>query len=129
MIWTSSAKRSAARAAVRAAEVARRGCARRDGLEGGIGTVNIPQMALEVSFTALVISLASSAAVHFGDLGDPMSGDKQPVNLPAAAQTIELLAILEDKTRGNLTDEEQQVLTQVLAELRLRYVELAKAAK
>lgn len=86
-------------------------------------------MSLEVSFTALVISLASSAAVHFGDLGDPATGEKQPANLGAAAQTIELLAILEEKTQGNLTDEEQQVLTQVLAELRLRYVELAKAAK
>jgi hypothetical protein len=84
-------------------------------------------MALEVSFTALVISLASSTAVHFGDLSDPATGQKQPVNLAGAAQTIELLAILEDKTRGNLTDDERQVLTQVLAELRLRYVEIAKA--
>jgi hypothetical protein len=83
-------------------------------------------MALEVSFTALVISLASSTAVHLGDLGDPTTGEKQPVNLAAAAQTIELLAILEDKTRGNLTKDEQQVLSQVLAELRLRYVEIAK---
>ena len=83
-------------------------------------------MALEVSFTALVISLASSTAVHFGDLGDPATGKTQPVNLGAAAQTIELLAILEDKTRGNLTKDEEQVLSQVLAELRLRYVEIAK---
>ena len=86
-------------------------------------------MALEVSFTALVISLASSTAVHFGDLGDPVTGTRQPVNLAGAAQTIELLAILEDKTRGNLTEDERQVLTQVLAELRLRYVELAKGGK
>ncbi len=86
-------------------------------------------MALEVSFTALVISLASSTAVHLGDLGDPVTGNKQPMNLAGAAQTIELLAILEDKTRGNLTEDERQVLTQVLAELRLRYVELAKGAK
>ena len=86
-------------------------------------------MALEVSFTALVISLASSTAVHFGDLGEPVTGGKQPINLAGAAQTIELLAILEDKTRGNLTEDERQVLTQVLAELRLRYVELAKGGK
>ena len=86
-------------------------------------------MALEVSFTALVISLASSTAVHLGDLGDPVTGNKQPMNLAGAAQTIELLAILEDKTRGNLTEDERQVLTQVLAELRLRYVELAKGTK
>ena len=81
----------------------------------------------EVSFTALIISLASSAAVHFGDLGDPVTHEKQPMNLPAASHAIELLAILEEKTRGNLTKDEQQVLAQVLIELRMRYVQLAGA--
>ena len=79
----------------------------------------------EVSFTALVISLATSAAVHFGDLGDPVTGEKQPVNLQAARHSIDLLSILEDKTRGNLTDDERQVLSQVLVELRTRFVQLA----
>ena len=82
-------------------------------------------MGPEVSFTSLVISLASSAAVHFGDLGDPITGEKRPANLPAAAQAIELLAILEEKTQGNLSEEEQQMLTQVLVELRMRFVQLA----
>jgi len=82
-------------------------------------------MPLEVSFTALIISLASSAAVHFGDLGDPVTGEKQPPNLIAARHSIDLLSILEEKTKGNLTDEEQQVLKQVLVELRMRFVELA----
>ena len=82
-------------------------------------------MAQEVSFTALIISLASSAAVHFGDLGDPVTGEKQPPNLTAARHSIDLLSILEEKTKGNLTDEEQQVLKQVLVELRMRFVQLA----
>lgn len=82
-------------------------------------------MAQEVSFTALVISLASSAAVHFGDLGDPVTGEKRPANLIAARHAIDLLSILEAKTAGNLTGDEQQVLEQVLVELRMRFVQLA----
>jgi hypothetical protein len=79
----------------------------------------------EVSFTALIISLASSAAVHFGDLGDPVTGQKQPPNMVAARHAIDLLSILEEKTKGNLTEEEQQTLKQVLVELRMRFVQLA----
>ena len=82
-------------------------------------------MSQEVSLTSLIISLATSAAVHFGDLGDPITGEKQPTNLPAAKQAIELLTILEEKTQGNLTDDEKQVLGQVLTELRMRFVQLA----
>jgi hypothetical protein len=82
-------------------------------------------MPQEVSFIALVISLASSAAVHFGDLGDPVTHEKQPPNLIAARHAIDLLSILEEKTKGNLTEEEQQTLEQVLVELRLRFVQLA----
>ena len=82
-------------------------------------------MSQEVSLTSLIISLATSAAVHFGDLGDPITGEKQPRNLPAAKQAIALLAILEEKTQGNLTDDEKQVLGQVLTELRMRFVQLA----
>lgn len=82
-------------------------------------------MSQEVSITSLIISLATSAAVHFGDLGDPITGEKQPRNLPAAKQAIELLTILEAKTQGNLTEDEKQVLGQVLTELRMRFVQLA----
>lgn len=79
----------------------------------------------EVSFTALIISMASTAAVHFGDLGDPVTGQKQPPNMVAARHAIDLLSLLEEKTRGNLTDEEAQTLKQVLVELRMRFVQLA----
>ena len=81
-----------------------------------------------ISFTAFVLSLASSAAIHFGDLADPESGEKSDPNLEGAAQMIEILALLDQKTRGNLTAEERQVLEQVLFELRLRYVEVQNAS-
>ena len=59
-----------------------------------------------LSFTAFVISLASTAAIHFGDLPDP-SGVKSEPNLEAAGQMIEILSPLDQKTRGNLTAEER----------------------
>ena len=82
-----------------------------------------------LSFTAFVISLASSAAIHFGDLPDPSSGERGQPNLDGAAQMIEILALLEQKTKGNLTAEERQVLESVLYELRLRFVEASGGGK
>ena len=78
----------------------------------------------ELSFIAFVLSLASTAAFHLGDLADPATGQKADVNLEGASQMIEILSLLEQKTQGNLTAEERQVLEQVLYELRLRYVEV-----
>jgi hypothetical protein len=82
-----------------------------------------------LSFTAFVISLASSAAIHFGDLPDPASGQPGEPNLEGAAQMIEILTLLEQKTKGNLTAEERQVLESVLYELRLRFVEASRSGK
>ena len=76
-----------------------------------------------LSFTGFVLSLASTAAIHFGDLPDPVSGQTSAPNLDGASQMIEILGLLEQKTRGNLTAEERQVLEQVLYELRMRFVE------
>jgi hypothetical protein len=83
----------------------------------------------DLSFTAFVVSLASTAAIHFGDLPDPVTGETSPLNLEGAAQMIEILAMLDQKTRGNLTAEERQVLEQVLYELRLRFVDKAGGGK
>ena len=82
-----------------------------------------------LSFTAFVVSLASTAAIHFGDMPDPISGERGQLNLDGAAQMIEILALLEQKTKGNLTAEERQVLEQVLYELRLRFVEVSGGGK
>ena len=76
-----------------------------------------------ISFVAFVLSLAHTAAVHFGDVPDPVTGGKAEANLPAAHQMIDILALIEQKTRGNLTAEERQFLEQVLYELRIRYIE------
>jgi hypothetical protein len=83
----------------------------------------------ELSFTALVLSLASTAAIHFGDLADPLSGERAEPNLDGARQMIEILGLLEQKTRGNLTAEERQILEQVLYELRLRFVDASGGGK
>ena len=79
-----------------------------------------------VSFNGFVVSLATTAAVHFGDVADPGSGERGPANLSAAGQAIAMLALLEEKTRGNLTDDETRFLRQVLYELRHRLAEARK---
>ncbi len=64
--------------------------------------------------------------MHFGDLGDPVTHQKQPPNMVAARHAIDLLSILEEKTKGNLTGDEERLLAQVLFDLRMRYVERSK---
>ena len=82
-----------------------------------------------LTFTAFVLSLASTAAIHFGDLPDPVSGERAPLNLAGAAQMIEILALLDQRTRGNLTAEERAMLEQLLYELRMRFVEASGGGK
>ena len=77
----------------------------------------------ELSFPAFVVSLATTAAIHLGDIADPATGERFEPNLEGAAQMIAILGLLEEKTRGNLTAEERQMLEQVLYELRLRFVQ------
>ena len=86
-------------------------------------------MPSEVTFNAFVVSLATTAAVHFGDVADPSSNEPLTANLQAAGHVIEMLTVLERKTRGNLTEEEKSFLAQVLYELRVRFVELEKASQ
>lgn len=76
-----------------------------------------------LSFPAFILSLAHTAAVHFGDIPDPVSGQTGQANLPAAQQMIDILSLLEEKTRGNLTPEERQLIDALLYDLRLRYLE------
>lgn len=77
----------------------------------------------QLTFTGFVLSLASTAAIHFGDMPDPATGQRAEPNLDGAGQMIDILALLEEKTRGNLTDDERRLLEQLLYELRLRFVE------
>ncbi|OFW09904.1 MAG: hypothetical protein A3H96_01730 [Acidobacteria bacterium RIFCSPLOWO2_02_FULL_67_36] len=76
-----------------------------------------------MTFTGFILSLATTAAVHFGDIADPNTGEKIEPNLPAAAQMIELIALLQEKTKGNLIEPEERLVDDLLYELRLRYVQ------
>jgi len=81
-----------------------------------------------VTFVGFIVSLAHTAAVRFGDLPDPETGQTGTPNLGAALQIIAILVLLEEKTRGNLSAEERQLLEQIVYELQMRYVEVSKGA-
>lgn len=76
-----------------------------------------------------LISLGSSAFVHMGLIPDPESGKTRTPNLAIARQTIDMLELLEEKTRGNLTADEATLLRNLLTDLRMRYVTALRGAK
>ena len=73
-------------------------------------------------FMGLVYSLTQSAFISLGKLPDPMTGNIDR-NLPQASQTIDLLAALQEKTKGNLDEEEDKFLSRTISDLRLNYVD------
>ena len=79
----------------------------------------------ELDFGMFVMSLASSVLVHLGELEHPEAGKGQ-TNLPLAKQTIDILGMLRDKTRGNLSQEEAQLIENLLYDLRMKYVDAKK---
>ena len=76
-----------------------------------------------LTFASFVFSLSTSALMLMGEQLDPRQG-KVPVNLPQAKEIIDILSLLEAKTKGNLTAEEQAMLTDMLYALRMKYVNL-----
>ena len=74
-----------------------------------------------IDFSTFVISLNSSALVQLGILEEPGTGQKTK-NLPLAKQTIDILAMLEEKTKGNLSRDEENILKSLLYDLRMLYV-------
>ena len=81
------------------------------------------QEAEGVTFTGFILSLATTAAVHFGDIADPNTGEALEPNLEAAAQMIELIALMQEKTKGNLSEPEAKLVDDLLYELRMRFVQ------
>jgi len=79
----------------------------------------------EVNFNSLIFSLSSSAFFNLGEIADPQTGERHK-DLPLAKHSIDIIAMLRDKTKGNLDDEEQKFLDNILADLRLRYVKAVK---
>ena len=76
----------------------------------------------DISFDQFLLSLATAAMMHLGLVEHP-EDDEKKVDLVQAKQTIDILGMLRDKTKGNLTAGEQQLLDTVLADLRMRYVQ------
>ena len=89
-------------------------------------TPEAPRSLPPADFATLVLSLGSSAVMYLGQSDGP-AGKKATRNLPMAKHAIDLLTVLEEKTKGNLSSEEEQILESLLFDLRLRYVEALKA--
>lgn len=83
---------------------------------------------LPVTFSSFVFSLGTSALMLMGEQLDPRQ-PKMPVNLAQAKEIIDILSVLEEKTKGNLNSEEQSVLTEMLYALRMKYVDLASGKR
>ena len=80
-----------------------------------------------LDFNALVLSFGSSVIVHLGEAPDPVSGQKrEKPEFTMAQQSIDLLGMLQEKTRGNLTPEEASFLENMLFDLRMLYVQVSK---
>ena len=80
---------------------------------------------VEINFSTFVISLSTQALMHLGEIADPIGG-KVETDLTVAKQMIDILALLGEKTRGNLDAGEQQLMEDVLYDLRMRYVAAVK---
>jgi hypothetical protein len=78
----------------------------------------------ELGFSTFILSLSTSALVHLGELPDPVTSEKG-ANLQLAQQTISVIELLKEKTRGNLTEEEEKLIDTVLYDIRLKYVKAA----
>ena len=79
----------------------------------------------EINFSSFILSLSTSALLNLGEVADPQTS-KVEKSLPLAKQTIDILGLLKEKTKGNLGAEEEKLLDHLLADLRWRYIRAAK---
>lgn len=75
----------------------------------------------EINFATFIASLNASALVNLGIIADPATGTKEK-NLPIAKQTIDIMGMLQEKTKGNLTVDEESILKSILYDLKMMYV-------
>jgi len=81
----------------------------------------------EANISALFLGLSTQALMHLGEIPDPDSGESRQ-DLPSARGLIDLLAVLREKTQGNLDAEESRLLDRILYDLRMRFVEIARSS-
>src|SRR5256885_12790581 len=79
----------------------------------------------EINFSTFVISLSTQALMHLGEIANPIS-EKVEIDVPVAKQMIDILAMLKDKSRGNLNASEDRLMEDILFDLRMKYVEAVK---
>lgn len=77
-----------------------------------------------VDFPTFVFSLATGAFIQMGEIPDPMTGKKEK-NLELAQQNIDILLLLKEKTKGNLTPDENQMLENVVSQAQMKFVEIS----
>jgi len=78
----------------------------------------------EINFVNFIFSLSTSALIQLGEIQDPIT-QQIAKNLPLAKQTIDLIGMLKEKTKGNLTSDEEKLLDGLLYDLRMRYIKTA----
>jgi hypothetical protein len=83
----------------------------------------------QITFSLFVLSLSASVEIHLGQLPPPGSDTPAPPNLKEAAHLIAVIAMLKEKTAGNLEESEEQLVDAVLYDLRMRYVAAARGEK
>lgn len=91
-------------------------------MKEGASEEPINPKAFKVDFSSFILSLYSSALVQLGKVEDPTSGEKTK-NLAIAMQTIDIITVLQEKTKGNLDNEEEKLMNTLLQELRMAFVE------
>jgi hypothetical protein len=79
----------------------------------------------EINFSTFVISLSTQALMNLGEIANPLSG-KVETDVTVAKQMIDILGMLKDKTKGNLSAHEDRLIQEILYDLRMRYVEAVK---
>ena len=79
----------------------------------------------EINFTNFLLSLSTSVLIQLGEVKDPMTTQIEK-DLPNAKQTIDLLGMLREKTKGNLTPDEEKLFENLLYDLRMRYVKATR---
>lgn len=79
----------------------------------------------EVTFPAFIMSLNTSALYHLGEIADPTTG-KRVVDLDLAKHAIDTLVLMQNKTKGNLTEDEAELLKNMLYDIKIRFVKAVK---
>ena len=75
----------------------------------------------DVTFTGFILSLNTTALFHMGELSHPVTGEKV-MDLELAKHTIDTISLLKEKTKGNLSRDEDELITTIIYDLKMRYV-------